>query len=216
MPYQPPLDLNAVTSLNALEVSEADSSPNSLQSSIILADIPTLLLISHSYSPPLLPSPQLKFDLRSQPNPPKYIRDAHTGLSSRLQEWLKNDPQFISKRDEIRHEIELAMSQAMDKHEQPRSENNDPIDKDSTASTTSHTQALELGQYADYEIRVGIFCAMGKHRSVAMAEELASMSWPGWQVKIEHRDLMKKRGATRKTMKGNKRNEFVNHNEEYQ
>lgn len=34
----------------------------------------------------------------------------------------------------------------------------------------------------------------GRHRSVAMVEELARLPWPGWQVRVEHRDLSKKRG----------------------
>ncbi len=29
---------------------------------------------------------------------------------------------------------------------------------------------------------VGISCAMGRHRSIAMAEELAKLSWLGWWV----------------------------------
>jgi hypothetical protein len=47
-------------------------------------------------------------------------------------------------------------------------------------------------------LRVGIFCAMGRHRSVAMIEELAKMSWAGWQAKVEHRDVSKKRGGRKK------------------
>lgn len=43
------------------------------------------------------------------------------------------------------------------------------------------------------ELRVGINCQMGRHRSDAMVEELAKMPWPGWDVRVEHRDIEKKR-----------------------
>ena len=39
--------------------------------------------------------------------------------------------------------------------------------------------------------RVGIFCEMGRHRSVAMVEELARLDWPGWDVEVVHRDVEK-------------------------
>jgi len=40
---------------------------------------------------------------------------------------------------------------------------------------------------------------MGRHRSVAMVELLSKMPWPGWNVKIVHRDISNKNG---KQMKG--------------
>ncbi|RFU35112.1 hypothetical protein B7463_g1246, partial [Scytalidium lignicola] len=199
-----------------LEISEDRFPLNPLQSHVQSTDIPTLVLISHSHSPPLLPPPQLKFDLRSLPNPPKHIRDAYTGVSSRLQEWLKNDPRFISKRDSIRHEIEGIMARDMDMHTQLKSGDDDLTDKNNATSKTPNTKPSELSPPTEPEVRVGIFCAMGKHRSVAMVEELAAMTWPGWQLKVIHRDLMKRRGISRKTMRDNKRSEFVNHDDEYQ
>lgn len=44
------------------------------------------------------------------------------------------------------------------------------------------------------EVRVGIYCTIGRHRSVALVEELSRMEWPGWRVRVMHRDVAKKRG----------------------
>jgi hypothetical protein len=33
---------------------------------------------------------------------------------------------------------------------------------------------------------------------VAMVEVLSRKSWPGWEVRVEHRDISKKRGAGKK------------------
>jgi hypothetical protein len=39
-------------------------------------------------------------------------------------------------------------------------------------------------------VRVGAFCAMGKHRSVAFVHELTRCAWPReWEVRVEHRDV---------------------------
>lgn len=46
-------------------------------------------------------------------------------------------------------------------------------------------------------LRVGIFCEMGRHRSVAMVEELARLGWPGWEVEVVHRDVDRKRGSVK-------------------
>jgi hypothetical protein len=48
----------------------------------------TLVLVSHSHAPPLIPSPHLKFDLRKVSNPPKHTRDAYDGRSKHLREHL--------------------------------------------------------------------------------------------------------------------------------
>jgi hypothetical protein len=47
------------------------------------------------------------------------------------------------------------------------------------------------------EFRVGIFCAMGRHRSVAMLEELAKLNWP-CEVEFGNRDVARKRGDSTK------------------
>lgn len=161
--------------------------------------------------------------MRSLPNPPKNIRDAHTGTSRRLQEWLNVDSRFIAKRDAIKSAIEVAMNEVLDEHEkrdvlklEPVSEGKSDQDEDrkfetqedpkegeengeseeeGTASDASH----ETASSHEPELRVGVFCAMGRHRSVALVEELSRLSWPGWEVRVEHRDISKKRGAGKKT-----------------
>ena len=62
---------------------------------------PTLDLISYGHSPPLKPAPELKFDVRPLPNPPKQIRDAHNGKSKCLQEWMRTDPKFLARQNAI-------------------------------------------------------------------------------------------------------------------
>jgi RNase adaptor protein for sRNA GlmZ degradation len=40
------------------------------------------------------------------------------------------------------------------------------------------------------KLRVGCFCELGRHRSVAFVEELAHRKWPSdWEVEICHRDV---------------------------
>lgn len=56
----------------------------------------TLVLVSHSHSPPLVPAPQLKFDLRKITNPPKHIRDAYDGRSKRLREHMLANDDFVA------------------------------------------------------------------------------------------------------------------------
>jgi len=186
---------------------------------------PTLVLISHGHSPPLNPPPRLRFDVRSLPNPPKNIRDAHNGTSRRLQEWLNVDSRFIAKRDAIRSEIEAAMAEVLDEHEKKdvlklepavegksnidegrqnetqgeldESEESGDSDEERASSSASH-EADDSPTSQKPELRVGIFCAMGRHRSVAMVEELSRLSWLGWEVSVEHRDVYKKRGGGKK------------------
>lgn len=193
------------------------------------AELPTLILTSHGHSPPLNPAPDLRVDVRNLPNPPKHIRDAYNGTSKRLQEWIKEDPVFVTRRDAIRMEIEVAMTVKMDEHEknnvlkvEPNHDEKEPQDHSSAMKQGLETDEVNVAsdeEEADGDedvntapssdeesdptnhstnLRVGIFCAMGRHRSVAMVEELAKMSWPGWQVKVEHRDISKKRGGGKK------------------
>ncbi|KAF8973200.1 hypothetical protein BDZ97DRAFT_1780043 [Flammula alnicola] len=43
------------------------------------------------------------------------------------------------------------------------------------------------------EIKVGVCCEIGKHRSVAVVEELGQTPFKGWNVVVEHRDVHRKR-----------------------
>jgi hypothetical protein len=43
-------------------------------------------------------------------------------------------------------------------------------------------------------LRVGVFCEMGRHRSVAFVEELSRRKWPReWVVEVVHRDVDRRR-----------------------
>jgi hypothetical protein len=205
---------------------ESSSLPEYAQNILPELTLPTLVLISHGHSPPLNPPPRLKFDVRSLPNPPKNIRDAHNGTSKRLQEWLNVDSRFIAKRDAIKAEIEAAMNQVLDEHERKdvlqlelvvegkrdrdedgevETRENSGEDEESAGSEEEGTPSIENHETTESpssqepELRVGIFCAMGRHRSVALVEDLSRLSWPGWEVRVEHRDISKKRGAGKKT-----------------
>jgi RNase adaptor protein for sRNA GlmZ degradation len=192
-------------------------------------ELPRLVLISHRHSPPLIPAPQLRFDVRSLPNPPKHIRDAHNGTSKRLQEWMQTDQRFIIRRDEIASQIEAAMTTMGTAHEmkdtlklgpqydeersgarghsvgaseelEAKERNNDASEDEEEYSSSQESQDDHTTASRDDEttLRVGIFCAMGRHRSVAIVEGLAKLSWPGWRVEVEHRDISKKHGAGKK------------------
>ena len=192
-------------------------------------NLPLLILISSGHSPPLNPVPHLKFDVRSLPNPPKHIRDAYTGTSKRLQEWMRKDSRFLARRDAIRSEIEAAMSLKLDEHEkedvlklvpeddetvnqtrEQEPEDNEDLEENEvdgaeqgdneSATDESNQEILETSE-DQVNLRVGIYCAMGRHRSVAMVEELSMMSWPGWEVKVIHRDVSKKCGGRRTASK---------------
>jgi hypothetical protein len=192
-------------------------------------ELPTLVLISHGHSPPLKPVPELKFDVRSLPNPPKHIRDAHNGTSKRLQEWMRTDAKFLVRRDAIKKKIEAVMTSmtaAREKKDIPRletqhvgdighpdahppevgqqgaGENGEAVKSDEKESSSDQESEEDddtsLSGKTD-TLRIGIYCEMGRHRSVAMVEELAKISWPGWHVKVEHRDVSDRRGAGNKS-----------------
>lgn len=193
------------------------------------SELPTLILTSHGHSPPLNPPPDLRVDVRNLPNPPKHIRDAYNGTSKRLQEWMKENPVFIARRDAIRTEIEAVMTKKMDEHEkkdvlkvEPKDNEKDiqtqPPPTGNKSGTEQLDEAIDRNEDEDEDadasptadedddsrddeiiLKVGIFCAMGRHRSVAMVEELAKISWPGWQVRVQHRDITRKRGQGKKT-----------------
>lgn len=131
---------------------------------------------------------------------------------------MESDPTFLTKRDEIREEILEAMSQLIaenetkevlkiDPEEVPKEENSKQFSgyepEEPVVNGNSKEQEEDLGyrrvyteqDFSGLELRVGIVCAMGRHRSVAMVEELSRMPWSGWDVEVEHRDIAKKRGS---------------------
>src|SRR5690242_6638847 len=98
-----------------------------------------LLLTSHAHAPPLQPPAHLKYDLRCIENPPKALRDSHTGLSKRLREHLRSHRDFCELLDRAESEIREAMS--------------------------GHDLATEADDGA-VSLSVAAFCARGHHRSV--------------------------------------------------
>lgn len=175
------------------------------------SDLPILILISNAdHSPPLNPVPRLIYDVRNLPNPPKNLRDAHNGTSKRLQEWMESLPVFVAKRDVIKGEIEKAMLAIVRGGEDG---DGGEIERDDDLKITELDEENHSGGHegsapdSDLEssstgpegpvLRVGIFCGMGRHRSVAMVELLSRLPWPGWEVQVQHRDMMQKRGQTK-------------------
>ncbi|KAL2125757.1 hypothetical protein VTI74DRAFT_2847 [Chaetomium olivicolor] len=69
-----------------------------------------LLLTSHAHSPPLQPPAQFKYDLRSIENPPKALRDSHTGISKRLREHLRRHQDFTILLDRAETDIRNAVT----------------------------------------------------------------------------------------------------------
>ncbi|KAF2499444.1 hypothetical protein BU16DRAFT_614872 [Lophium mytilinum] len=177
--------------------------PNSTPASGINPTIssPLLIIYSHGRTPPLNPPPDFKFDLRTIPNPPKSVRDAHDGRSKRLRAHLLGDARFTRKLEEVKGEIESAMQgkidavsnapiEAEEEEEEEEEEANDDDDGDSI-----NVESLDEDPDGPV-LRVGCNCALGHHRSVAFVEELARQEWPGdWRVQVVHRDVDKKRSS---------------------
>jgi hypothetical protein len=140
---------------------------------------------------------------------------------------MLSDARFASRRDEIKADIESAMATIIQEDEKSHVLNHD-LDKSEERSKSKHLSLKKFRQSANNAIsgsssdeedsesisshetddngsedeialRVGIFCAVGRHRSVAMVEELSKLSWGGWYVKVEHRDISKKRSSGKKS-----------------
>lgn len=134
---------------------------------------------------------------------------------------MLSDARFGERRDAIRREIEEEMASMTAEHEKmdvlrlghdakgsPKEGQGEPSeeealsdeeqDEDDDVPSEADSSSEVSGQDAS-GLRVGVSCAMGRHRSVAMVEVLAQMSWPGWQVEVQHRDVNKKRGSVKKT-----------------
>ncbi|KAI1135636.1 hypothetical protein F5Y05DRAFT_394015 [Hypoxylon sp. FL0543] len=68
----------------------AGSSPEQSQSPFYKPK-KTLYIISHDRHAPLSPPPDLQYDLRGVPNPPKSVRDRYTGHSRKVRKGLLQD-----------------------------------------------------------------------------------------------------------------------------
>ncbi|KAF2792716.1 hypothetical protein K505DRAFT_278307 [Melanomma pulvis-pyrius CBS 109.77] len=178
---------------------------------------PVLILYSHGRNPPLHPSPDLKYDLRNMPNPPKALRDVSDGQSKRLREHLLSTPKFTEKLNEAEREIRSAMEGKVaengERHlreeivvqthcssevQTSRAESsiaNGEVEIEENLDDLDEDQCIS-SSVPSILLRVGCNCALGHHRSVAFVCELAARSWPkDWLVEVVHRDLEKKRGG---------------------
>lgn len=170
---------------------ENNSTPLSLEPQPEIKDATRtriLLLTSHAYTPPLRPAPHLRYDLRAVQNPPKALRDAgYTGQSKRLREHLRGNADFIALLEKAEGEIRTAL--------EPWTLAREEVVGDESAKE---------GGEGEEVFSVGVFCARGRHRSVAFVEELTAVKWPGeWQVRVVHRELQ--RGGERRMTKRGKR-----------
>lgn len=179
-----------------------------------------LVLTTHAHSPPLRPAPQLKYDLRTVPNPPKAIRDAYTRVSKRLRDHMLEHDVFVELlrraeakiRATVESMIELWKANkelvgstprdgVISKKDEPKNEEEEEwgSDADGEEEDENGSTIEDIVDESDrLVLTVGIFCAQGQHRSVAFAEELSRISWPKeWQLIVNHRDLGQKRRAAK-------------------
>ncbi|KAF7192588.1 hypothetical protein HII31_06050 [Pseudocercospora fuligena] len=170
-----------------------------------------LLIVSHARTPPLNPPGNLKYDLRSIPNPPKHIRDAYNGTSKRLREWMLAEPAFVTLVEQAIEEIEERMKDvdarsAADEGpatKEPETDDDEEANAPDLGSESVHSDDEvdsdedEVDDEAEItnvpDLTVDVSCERGKHRSVAFAEELAGRKWKDWNVQVIHRDVKSKR-----------------------
>ncbi|KAF1996131.1 hypothetical protein P154DRAFT_580224 [Amniculicola lignicola CBS 123094] len=169
---------------------------------------PLLVLYSHGRNPPLNPPPDLKYDLRNIPNPPKALRDVSDGRSKRLREHLLSEEKFVRRLEEVEREVLEAMRRKIEKFEGVGKEGGDveglkDLDDEGHGKDGEEEDEDVDDEDQDSEssipkvvLRVGCNCALGHHRSVAFVTELSLLPWPkDWEVQIIHRDLDKKRSG---------------------
>ncbi|KAF2730423.1 hypothetical protein EJ04DRAFT_579891 [Polyplosphaeria fusca] len=177
--------------------------------------LPILILYSHGKSPPLDPVPDLKYDLRSTPNPPKALRDVSDGRSKRIREHLLAEPKFTAMLEAVEQEVLSTMNSkiadfvASHTNDEPISafrQDEAPQEKmveeagDGVVQDLIREPSTETSGSEATVLRVGCKCALGHHRSVAFVSELAARPWPKeWEVRIIHRDLAKKRAGSERS-----------------
>lgn len=107
---------------------------------------------------PLAPAPDLLFDIRPLPNPPKDLRTEarRTGQLIHMQDWLFALPSVRQLFTDITSQIYCRLRQAED-------------------------NGLNI-------VHVGLGCNLGRNRSVTIAEALATLDWNEWRVEVLHRD----------------------------
>lgn len=142
------------------------------------------------------------------------MRDAYDGTSKQLREWLVkestsasgNGVGFVDRMDAIRAAVLRGMKEFVEEENlvvEKRTKDGvlEREEEEVEVSTSEAERKVSLKEGGEEEnevmiLRVGIFCEMGRHRSVAMVEELARLEWPGWDVEVVHRNVeSKKRGS---------------------
>lgn len=124
---------------------------------------PTLEITSYNRFTPPNPKPDFEYDCRMTKNPARQTRHIHTGLDSSVQDELTSRDEFNDLIDRAEGDIRKLMEVK---------------------------EARAKGQDDTAVVRVGCLCGSGHHRSVAFAEQLGKIEWPGeWSVRVNHRDL---------------------------
>lgn len=124
---------------------------------------PTLQITSYNRFTPPDPKPDFEYDCRLTKNPARQARRTHTGLDSSVQDELMSRAEFHDLIDRAEGDIRKLMEVK---------------------------EARAKGEDDAAVVTVGCLCGSGIHRSVAFAEQLGKIEWPGeWAVRIVHRDL---------------------------
>jgi hypothetical protein len=118
--------------------------------------------------PPLDFEPDVHINARRLINPPSELRKAFDGRCEGLRRNLRADPAF--------HELLAEAQPRIFEAEQKR--------RALIINAEDHTVRM-------VEVRVAVACVRGRHRSTAVAEELAKLpAWPEhYEVRVNHRDV---------------------------
>jgi hypothetical protein len=180
----PPRPQSPLTPINQL-----DTTDHATPLTTTMTPSPTILLtiFSHAHTPPLHPPPDLKYDLRPYPSPDRQARKAGDGRSKALRDWLVR----------VRDGIYVRLLDSAQKEVESRGE--ELVGMGTGAGINASGAGGERIPAEDQPpspkmLRVGVFCEMGRHRSVAFVEELSRRKWPReWEVEVVHRDVDKRR-----------------------
>jgi hypothetical protein len=128
---------------------------------------PTLLIsiTSHTYAPPLQPTPDLKYDLRELPGPDNYTRGKYDGRSKHLREWLskengyaelleKVEQDIMAKGRELEAEVEVvpAPEVTADAKETGEKPNTEEVEKKEEATEGAEQKAVAEKQETSEEV----------------------------------------------------------------
>ncbi|TFK37383.1 hypothetical protein BDQ12DRAFT_685260 [Crucibulum laeve] len=164
----------------------------------------TLLIMSYGHRRgPLVitPPPSLTIDLRKLPNPPKNIRDNHTGDSGALRDWLVKDEEFQAKLEDTYAKIQdilkekrvdeiVKVDETEEEGKQANAEEDEEEgDQDSHIDDSDDGESEQDDENEGRIVSIGIRCELGRHLSVAFAEELGKKKFDGWEMVVQHRDL---------------------------